>query len=84
MTYSEETRQTIIRMKEAGATFRIIGLAINKSREAVKKWWQRNHIDMIRIRLVEETIITKIKLISTVTSEILPQNVEFAQECKTR
>jgi transposase-like protein len=43
MTYSEETRQTIIRMKEAGATFRMIGLAINKSREAVKKWWQRNH-----------------------------------------
>ena len=46
MTYSEETRQTLIKMKKAGATFRMIGLALGKKTDAVRKWWAKNRANL--------------------------------------
>jgi len=44
MTFSEDQIVLIKRMKEAGESYRTIGLALGKKRGAVKTWWCRNRL----------------------------------------
>jgi len=43
--YTDEEKDRLYRMKDAGATWKLIGLALNKNPVTVRSWYQRNKIN---------------------------------------
>jgi transposase len=42
--YTDAQKQTLYEMKDAGASWKVIGIALNKKSDAVKRWYKRNKI----------------------------------------
>ena len=43
--YTQEEKVKVYEMKDAGATWKLIGLALNKNPVTVRSWYQRNKIN---------------------------------------
>ena len=43
--YTDDEKAKLFQMKDAGATWKFIGLALNKNPKAVRQWFRRNMIN---------------------------------------
>lgn len=42
MVYSEEEKDILFKLKDNGDSWETIGIALNKNKDAVRMWWERN------------------------------------------